>query len=90
MPSGNQLVLVLLFCAVTAIGQAPPVASNPLIVRFQVEPKKGQPATDLNPADIEIRKDGVPQPVVLFEGGRSRARTLPVHVNLLFDCVVMP
>jgi VWFA-related protein len=81
--------LVLFLCAMTAIGQAPPAAappatSNPLIVRFQVEPKKGQPATDLAPADIEIREDGVPQPVVLFEGGR--ARTLPVHVYLVFDC----
>lgn len=76
--------LVLVFCAVTAIAQAPPAASNPLIVRFQFEPKKGQPATDLNPADIEIREDGKPQPVVLFEGGRTRS--LPVHVNLLFDC----
>ena len=56
------------------------------MVRFQFQPKKGQPATDLVPADIEIREDGVPQPIVLFEGGRSRARTLPVHVDLLFDC----
>jgi VWFA-related protein len=83
--------LVLLLCAVTAIGQAPPAAappaaSNPLIVRFQFEPKKGQPTTDLVPADVEIRKDGVPQQAVLFEGGRSRPRTLPVHVDLLFDC----
>jgi VWFA-related protein len=81
--------LVFLLCAVTAIAQAPPpaappAASNPLLVRFQMQPKKGQPATDLVPADIEIREDGVPQPIVLFEGGRTR--TLPVHVDLLFDC----
>jgi VWFA-related protein len=74
---------------VTATAQAPPAAAprttaNPLIVRFQFEPKKGQPATGLAPADIEIREDGVPQPAVLFEGGR--ARTLPVHVFLVFDC----
>ncbi len=73
----------------TATAQAPPAAAprttaNPLIVRFQFEPKKGQPATGLAPADIEIREDGVPQPAVLFEGGR--ARTLPVHVFLVFDC----
>ena len=80
--------LILFLCAMTAIGQSPPpvppATSNPLVVRFQVETKKGQPATDLAPADIEIREDGVPRQVVLFEGGR--ARTLPVHVYLVFDC----
>jgi VWFA-related protein len=81
--------LVLFLCAVTAIGQAPPAAvpptaANPLTVRFQFEPKKGQPAIDLLPADIEIREDGIPQKAVLFEGGRTRS--LPVHVYLLFDC----
>jgi VWFA-related protein len=81
--------LVFLLCAVAAIAQAPPAAAppataNPLMVRFQFQPKKGPPATDLVPADIEIREDGKPQPVVLFEGGRTRS--LPVHVNLLFDC----
>jgi VWFA-related protein len=83
--------LVLLIFSVTAFAQAPqaaaPVAaSNPLIVHFQFEPKKGQPATDLVPADIEIREDGTPQQIVLFEGGSTRQRTVPVHVNLLFDC----
>lgn len=81
--------LVFLLCAVTAIAQAPPpaappAASNPVLVRFQMQPKKGQPATDLVPTDIELREDGKPQPIVLFEGGR--ARTLPVHVFLVFDC----
>ena len=51
-----------------------------------MQPKKGQPATDLDPADIEIREDGKPQPIVLFQGGRARPRALPVHVDLLFDC----
>jgi VWFA-related protein len=83
--------LAFFLCAVTAIAQAPPAATppaapSPLIVRFQFEPKKGQPATDLTPADIEIREDGAPQQAVLFEGGRSRPRTLPVHVDLFFDC----
>jgi VWFA-related protein len=51
-----------------------------------VSPKRGEFVTDLRPGDIEIREDGVPQAIALFEGGRFYPRRLPVEVALLFDC----
>src|SRR5947208_16772097 len=62
------------------------VDSKLALVRFQVSPKRGEFVTDLRPEDIEIREDGVPQPIALFEGGRFYPRRLPVEVALLFDC----
>lgn len=62
------------------------VDTNLALVRFQVIPQKGQFVTDLRPEDIEIREDGVPQRVGLFEGGRFYPRTVPLEISLLFDC----
>lgn len=62
------------------------VDTNLALVRFQVIPQKGQFVTDLRPEDVEIREDGVPQPVGLFEGGRFYPRTVPLEISLLFDC----
>lgn len=59
--------------------------ANLALVRFQVNLKNGQPATNLKPGDIQLLEDGVPQKIVLLEGG-SRARTVPVEITLLFDC----
>src|SRR5438270_10784046 len=56
------------------------------LVRFQVSPKRGEFVTDLRAEDIEIREDGVPQEIALFEGGRFYPRRTPVEVALLFDC----
>ena len=56
------------------------------LVRFQVSPTRGQFITDLRAEDIEIREDGVPQEIALFEGGRFYPRRLPVEIALLFDC----
>jgi VWFA-related protein len=55
------------------------------LVRFQVTPAKNQLVRSLNREEIEIREDGVAQPIAVFEGG-STARTIPVEVSLLFDC----
>ena len=62
------------------------VDSRLALVRFQVSPKRGEFVTDLRAEDIEIREDGMPQPVALFEGGRFYPRRLPVEIALLFDC----
>jgi VWFA-related protein len=62
------------------------VDTNLALVRFQVVPQKGQFVTDLRPEDIEIREDGIPQQIGLFEGGRFYPRTVPLEIALLFDC----
>ena len=62
------------------------VDSRLALVRFQVSPKRGEFVTDLRAEDIEIREDGMPQPVALFEGGQFYPRRLPVEIALLFDC----
>jgi VWFA-related protein len=62
------------------------VDTNLALVRFQVIPQKGQFVTDLRPEDIEIREDGIPQKIALFEGGRFYPRTVPLEIALLFDC----
>jgi VWFA-related protein len=76
-------------------GPAPPPApasatfradTNLALVRFQVIPQKGQFVTDLRPEDIEIREDGIPRQIGLFEGGRFYPRTVPLEIALLFDC----
>jgi VWFA-related protein len=62
------------------------VDSRLALVRFQVSPQRGKFLTDLRAEDIEIREDGVPQEIALFEGGRFYPRRLPVEITLLFDC----
>jgi VWFA-related protein len=62
------------------------VDANLALVRFQVIPQKGQFVTDLRPEDIEIREDGIPQQIGLFEGGRFYPHTVPLEIALLFDC----
>ena len=62
------------------------VETNLALVRFQVIPQKGQFVTDLRAEDIEIREDGIPQQIGLFEGGRFYPRTVPLEISLLFDC----
>jgi VWFA-related protein len=83
--------IALFLTAMAALGQAPPAANtgastNPALIRFQVAPKKGQPVDDLRPEDIEIRVDGAPQKVAVFQGGSVHPRTIPIEVSLLFDC----
>jgi VWFA-related protein len=56
------------------------------LVRFQVSPKHGEFVADLRAEDIEIREDGVPQEIALFEGGRFYPKQIPVEIALLFDC----
>jgi len=69
---------------------APPVTfrttSQLALIGFQIISKKGQLIRDLKPEEIELREDGVPQKIAVFEGGAGRARTIPVEVALLFDC----
>jgi len=85
-----RALLIVLLLPLTVRTQSPPatfhVDSKLALVRFQVSPKRGEFITDLHPEDIEIREDGVPQPIALFEGGRFYPRRLPVELALLFDC----
>jgi VWFA-related protein len=62
------------------------VTTELTLVRFQVTPDRKQFLTDLRPDDIELRENGVPQTIALFEGGRLYPRTVPIEVTLLFDC----
>ena len=56
------------------------------VVRFQVLAAKGSMVREIGAEDIEVREDGVPQKIAVFEGGRTTSRTFPIEVSLLFDC----
>jgi len=56
------------------------------LVRFQFVPRANQLATELRPEDIQIKEDGVPQKIAVFEGGRFYPRRVPLEITLLFDC----
>jgi hypothetical protein len=56
--------------------------TNLVLVRFQFNPRRGQPA--LQPDDVEIREDGVPQKAALLQGGEANPQSVPVEINLLF------
>lgn len=62
------------------------VNSELALVAFRITPNRQMPISDLRPDDIEIREDGVPQKIAVFEGGRLNPRTVPVEMTLLFDC----
>ncbi len=60
--------------------------ANLAVVRFQVHPKKGELIRNLVPDDIEIRADGAPQKIAVFEGLPAHPRSVPVRRSrLLFD-----
>jgi VWFA-related protein len=59
---------------------------NLALVRFQFRQNKADPAHELTAEDIEIREDGVPRKIALFEGPGKSSRTVPVELSLLFDC----
>lgn len=84
-----RVLMVSLFSALALYAQAPAtfrVDTKLALVHFQVSPTRGEFITDLRAEDIEIREDGVPQEIALFEGGRFYPRRLPVEITLLFDC----
>jgi VWFA-related protein len=58
--------------------------TNLVLVRFQFAAKKGSPATDLGPEEIELREDGIRQKIAVFQGGQLHPQSVPVEVNLLF------
>lgn len=87
------MIPLLLFAA---LAQAPPqkppaedpgfvirTETNLAMVRFHVV-RKNKYVEQLRPEDIELREDGQPQKVALFEGP-STGRTVPLEVILLFD-----
>jgi len=78
---------LLVMAAWGATAQTPTFRAdaNLALVRFQVNLKNGDPVTNLKPDDIQLLEDGVPQKIVLLEGG-NRTRTVPVDITLLFDC----
>ncbi len=53
-------------------------------MRFQVIAKEGY-LSDLSVNEIELRDNGVPQKIALFEGGKVERSTV-TEVHLLFDC----
>ncbi len=79
-----------------ALAQAPPqtppaedpgfvirTETNLALVRFHVV-RKNKYFEQLRPEEIELREDGQPQKLALFEGP-STGRTVPIEVILLFD-----
>ena len=56
------------------------------LVRFQVIAKQNELVADLQKEEVELREDGVPQNIVLFEGGRLYPHVSKTDVHLLFDC----
>ena len=96
------LAALLLSCALPAaqLGPPPPgsppangttevtfrAESNLALVRFQVIGKKNDFVADLRADEIELREDGVPQKIALFEGGKLNPRASNIDIHLLFDC----
>lgn len=72
----------------SAEGQTPTFRTDTklVLVRFQVVPKRGQLIRDVQMNDIAVLEDGVPQPIAVFQGGRSSPQTVPTEIHLLFDC----
>jgi Ca-activated chloride channel family protein len=59
---------------------------NLSVVPFQFFPRKGDPPRDLRREDIEMRENGVVQPVAIFAPLGAAAISVPVEITLLFDC----
>lgn len=87
-----MIALFLLAALAQAPPQQPPAEepgfvirteTNLALVRFHVV-RKNKYVDQLRPEDVELREDGVPQKVALFEGP-STGRTVPVEVILLLD-----
>jgi VWFA-related protein len=78
--------------AANRLGAAPEAAptfrteTTLAVVRFQLRSSRNQAARDLRPEDIEIREDGAPRKIAVFEGGQVAARTVPIEISLLIDC----
>jgi len=56
------------------------------VVRFQFLPRKGDAARELRREDVEMRENGVVQPVAIFAPLGSATVSVPVEITLLFDC----
>ena len=59
---------------------------NLAVVRFQFLPRKGDPPRELRREDVEMRENGVVQPVAMFAPLGAAAISVPVEITLLFDC----
>jgi hypothetical protein len=59
--------------------------ANLALLRFEVL-RDGAYVDDLRSEEIEVRENGAPQKVAVFEGGRNSGRTVPLELMLLFDC----
>jgi hypothetical protein len=60
--------------------------TNLALVRFQVVAKKNDFVADLRANEVELREDGVPQEIALFEGGRLYPQISDIEIHLMFDC----
>ena len=61
------------------------VSTSLAIVRFHVV-KKSSYVDTVTAKDIVLLEDGKPRQIALFEGGKTKMRTSPVEVFILFDC----
>jgi hypothetical protein len=71
--------------------QEPPAAlfrteTNLALVSFQVISGGNAFISDLSADEIELREDGIPQKIAMFEGGRFYPHLSSVEIHLLFDC----
>lgn len=79
----KSLLLAFLTAGVLS-GQAAP-EGDIILIPFQVTQRNAFVA-DLEPEEIELRIDGKLQKPAVFEGPRTRPRTIPTDVIFLFDC----
>ena len=61
------------------------VSTSLATVRFHVV-KKSSYVDTVTANDIVLLEDGKPRQIALFEGGKTKMRTSPVEVLILFDC----
>ena len=98
MSGTAQIVPVITLVTAAVFGQVPrsvgPPDSTPEVVfrsetalsllSFHVS-RNGKFSGNIEAKDIEIRQDGIPQRIAIFEGGKS-PRQVKTEIMLLFDC----
>ena len=76
----NAFCLAFIACAVPLLAQSKESASGQRLITLNVAAtnSRDEPVTDLKSADIQLREDGKPQPIVFFQfAGSTRAMAPP-------------
>jgi len=72
---------IVLACAAVAFAQSAPKSELPkrlVMLRVGASNAQGTPVTDLRPADLQVREDGKPRPIVFFRfTGSQRSSASP-------------